>query len=114
LLIFILFKQKKISFPAFNFFIVFCIPWSALGLIALLQELNKISHSTNLGLGYFFNALWLLLSPIWTFTMAFLLAPGKLACVANVLVWVSCDWWVYVLAMFGEGALYMALTIIFE
>ncbi len=46
--------------------------------------------------------------------MAFLLAPGKLACVANVLVWVSCDWWVYVLAMFGEGALYMALTIIFE
>lgn len=102
------------GFPPFNFFIVFCVPWSILGVLALLSQMGYIGMSTFDALGIMFNIIFYFLSPLWVFSMAIFLSPGKYQCIGNVMKWLTCDWWVYSLILIGQGIFYLAMTYVFE
>jgi hypothetical protein len=76
---------------------VFCVPWSILGVMALMNQLGYMGDTPYDVLGIISNIVFFFLSPLWVFSMAVFLSPGNYQCIGNVMKWLTCDWWVYVI-----------------
>jgi hypothetical protein len=83
-------------FPIFNFFVVFFLPWTLLGIESLLYNNGTIGEGLFETIGIILNILFFFLSPFWTFTMSFVLITRNGSCGGGDLYQISCDWYLYV------------------
>jgi Na+-driven multidrug efflux pump len=56
---------------------VFCVPWSILGVMALMNQLGYMGDTPYDVLGIISNIVFFFLSPLWVFSMAVFLSPGN-------------------------------------
>jgi hypothetical protein len=65
--------------------------------MALMNQLGYMGDTPYDVLGIISNIVFFFLSPLWVFSMAVFLSPGNYQCIGNVMKWLTCDWWVYVI-----------------
>lgn len=110
----LLFKKSNAAlkgFPAFCFFLAYCVPWSIMGTFTMLLSLGNITSSDYDIVSWVVQPIFIAISPLYSFSVSMIIVIPR---EGGNMRFITYDYWRWGIAEVIMGIVYFVITLWLE